>query len=280
MPELPEVEVCRRGIEPHVLNQNVSDVVVRNAKMRWPITPNISDICGEKIINVNRRAKYLLLETSKGILMLHLGMSGTIRVIDKDTLVTKHDHFDLVLENGLALRLNDPRRFGSVLWITEDINEHSLIKKLGPEPLSPDFSDDFLYKKSRNKTVPIKTFLMNNHVVVGVGNIYANEALFLAGILPTVKAGDINKERYNRLTDIIKQVLGAAIEQGGTTLKDFTQADGRPGYFAQSLFVYGRSGQACLTCKETLLEIRQANRSSVFCPCCQQDSKMIAQVPL
>lgn len=270
MPELPEIEVCRQGIEPHVLNQNVSDVVVRNAKMRWPITPSISEICGEKILRVNRRAKYLLLETSKGILMLHLGMSGTIRVIDKNAQITKHDHFDLVLENGLALRLNDPRRFGSVLWVTEDIHEHPLIQKLGPEPLLPDFSDYYLYKKSRNKTVAIKTFLMNNHVVVGVGNIYANEALFQAGILPTAKAGAISKKRYHCLTDIIKQVLSAAIEQGGTTLKDFTQADGRPGYFAQSLFVYGRAGQACLTCQNILLEIRQSNRSSVYCPTCQQ----------
>ena len=269
MPELPEVEVCRRGIEPHILNQNVTDVVVRNAKMRWPITPTISDICGEKIIHVNRRAKYLLLGTSKGILMLHLGMSGTIRIIDKDTPIKKHDHFDLVLKNGLALRLNDPRRFGSVLWITEDINQHPLIKKLGPEPLSPNFTDNYLYKKSRNKTVPIKTFLMNNHVVVGVGNIYANESLFKAGIDPRKQAGKVPKKDYFELTRHIKQTLAYAIEQGGTTLKDFTQVDGKPGYFAQSLLVYGRAGQACLTCKETLLEIRQSNRSSVYCPTCQ-----------
>ena len=270
MPELPEVEVCRRGIEPHVLNQNISDVVVRNAKMRWPITPTISDICGEKIIYVNRRAKYLLLGTSKGILMLHLGMSGTIRVIDKDTVVTKHDHFDLVLENGLALRLNDPRRFGSVLWVTEDISEHPLIKKLGPEPLSPDFTDDCLYKKSRNKTAPIKTFLMNNHVVVGVGNIYANESLFKAGIDPRKPAGKISKKRYLELTGHIKQTLAHAIEQGGTTLKDFTQSDGKPGYFAQELLAYGRGGQPCYICKETLKEIKQAGRATVFCPQCQK----------
>lgn len=270
MPELPEVEVCKQGIAPHVLNQNVTDVVVRNAKMRWPITPTISDMCGEKIISVNRRAKYLLLGTVKGVLMLHLGMSGTIRVIDKNTPIAKHDHFDLVLENGLALRLNDPRRFGCVLWITEDIDVHPLINKLGPEPLSSEFTADCLYEKSRKKTVPIKTFIMNNHVVVGVGNIYANEALFLSGISPITQAGALSKKHYNRLTDNIKQVLSAAIEQGGTTLKDFTQADGRPGYFAQSLFVYGRAGQACLHCKETLLEVRQSNRSSVYCPSCQQ----------
>ncbi len=271
MPELPEIEVCRQGIEPYVLNQYVSDVVVRNAKMRWPITPTISEICGEKIISVNRRAKYLLLETSKGTLMLHLGMSGTIRAIDKDTPVSKHDHFDLVLEKGLSLRLNDPRRFGSVLWITEDINEHPLIKNLGPEPLSPDFTDNCLYKKSRNKSTPIKTLLMNNHVVVGVGNIYANESLFKAGIDPRKSAGKVSKKHYLELTGHIKQTLAHAIEQGGTTLKDFTQVDGRPGYFAQSLFVYGRAGQACLICKATLLEIRQSNRSSVYCPNCQKN---------
>lgn len=270
MPELPEVEVCRRGIEPHILNQTVSDVIVRNANMRWPITPTIAEICGEKVISVNRRAKYLLLGTSKGILMLHLGMSGTIRVIDKDTLVTKHDHFDLILENGLALRLNDPRRFGSVLWITEDINQHQLIKKLGPEPLLADFTGDYLYDKSRKKTVAIKTFLMNNHVVVGVGNIYANEALFQAKIIPTVAAGKVSRKRFESLTEIIKKVLSEAINQGGTTLKDFTQVDGKPGYFAQQLQVYGRSGKPCFICKEKLKEIKQAGRATVFCPNCQQ----------
>ena len=270
MPELPEVEVCRRGIEPHVLGQNVSHVVVRNAKMRWPITPTINEVGGEKITKISRRAKYLLLETEKGTLILHLGMSGTIRVIDKDTPVTKHDHFDLVLESGLTLRLNDPRRFGCVLWVTENINEHALIKKLGPEPLSTDFTDDCLYKKSRKKTVAIKTFLMNNHIVVGVGNIYANESLFKAGIDPRKQAGKVSKKHYIELTKQIKQILSAAIEQGGTTLKDFTQTDGKPGYFAQSLFVYGRAGEKCLTCREILLEIRQSNRSSVYCPNCQQ----------
>jgi formamidopyrimidine-DNA glycosylase len=266
MPELPEVEVCKRGIEPHILNQQVSAVVVRNANMRWPITPTITDICGQKIIQVNRRAKYLLLETSKGILMLHLGMSGTIRIINKDTQVSKHDHFDLVLANGKALRLNDPRRFGSVLWVTEDINEHSLIKKLGPEPLSSDFTDDYLFEKSRHKTVAIKTYLMNNHIVVGVGNIYANESLFKAKIDPRKPAGKVSKKRYLELTKHVKQTLAHAIEQGGTTLKDFTQADGKPGYFAQELLVYGRGGQACVACEEILKEIKQAGRATVFLP--------------
>jgi len=270
MPELPEVEVCRLGISPHVVNNEVTKVIVRNTQLRWPIPEEVQKLVGQSVIRVDRRAKYLLLRFDIGTLLLHLGMSGTIRVIDKVVPVAKHDHFELVFVNGTVLRLNDPRRFGAVLWFDNHQDAQGLLSKLGPEPLSDDFCHDYLFAKAKNRKVPIKTFLMNNQVVVGVGNIYANEALFLSGILPTTKAGDLSKKRYNRLTDIIKQVLSAAIEQGGTTLKDFTQADGRPGYFAQSLFVYGRAGQACLTCNEKLLEIRQSNRSSVYCPKCQQ----------
>lgn len=269
MPELPEVEVCRLGISPHIVNNEVTQVIVRNSQLRWPIPDDVNQLTGLKVNAVERRAKYLLVRFDTGTLLLHLGMSGTIRVIDKIVPIAKHDHFELVFANGTVLRLNDPRRFGAVLWLDKHQDTQGLLTKLGPEPLSDDFCYDYLYNKAQNRKVPIKTFLMNNHIVVGVGNIYANEALFLAGILPTTAAGNISKERYNRLTDIIKQVLSAAIEQGGTTLKDFTQADGRPGYFAQSLFVYGRAGQVCLTCKEKLLEIRQSNRSSVYCPNCQ-----------
>ena len=270
MPELPEVEVCRLGIGPHVVNNKVTKVIVRNARLRWPIPEQVQEIVGQSVISVARRAKYLLLRFDTGTLLLHLGMSGTLRVIDKIVPVAKHDHFDLVFANNVVLRLNDPRRFGAVLWLDKHEDAQGLLNKLGPEPLGDDFCHDYLFAKAKNRKVPIKTFLMNNHIVVGVGNIYANEALFLSGILPTTKAGDLSKKRYNHLTDIIKQVLSAAIEQGGTTLKDFTQVDGRPGYFAQSLFVYGRAGQACLICKENLLEIRQSNRSSVYCPHCQQ----------
>lgn len=270
MPELPEVEVCRLGISPHIVNQQVSNVVVRNSQLRWPIPEEVKQLVGQKVLKVDRRAKYLLLRFESGTLLLHLGMSGTIRVIEQSTPVAKHDHFDLAFEHKKVLRLNDPRRFGAVLWLDQHQDEQGLLSKLGPEPLSDDFAHGYLFSKANNRKVPIKTFLMNNHIVVGVGNIYANEALFKAGILPTAKAGDINEQRFNKLTDIIKQVLSAAIKQGGTTLKDFTQADGRPGYFAQSLQVYGRAGQACVQCKETLLEIRQANRSSVYCPTCQQ----------
>lgn len=271
MPELPEVEVCRLGISPHIINNTVSKVIVRNARLRWPIPEEVQGIVGQMVHGVDRRAKYLLVRFSTGTLLLHLGMSGTIRVIDKDTPVAKHDHFDLIFVNGTALRLNDPRRFGAVLWLANHEDAQGLLSKLGPEPLSDDFTHGHLFTKSRNRKVPIKTFLMNNHVVVGVGNIYANETLFQAGIRPTAKAGSISKRRFDKLTDIIKQVLSAAIEQGGTTLKDFTQADGRPGYFAQSLNVYGRAGEDCLSCKTTLLEIKQSGRSSVYCPDCQKN---------
>lgn len=270
MPELPEVEVCRLGIYPHIINQTVTNVVVRNAKLRWPIPDEVKSLSGQKILDVERRAKYLLLRFKAGTLLLHLGMSGTIRVIETATPVAKHDHFDLVLANTKTLRLNDPRRFGAVLWFKNDIDEKGLLSKLGPEPLTDDFTHGHLFIKAKNRKVPIKTFLMNNQIVVGVGNIYANEALFKAGILPTTFAGKISKVRLNKLTDIIKQVLTAAIEQGGTTLKDFTQPDGRPGYFVQQLMVYGRAGKKCLTCQTTLEEIRQSNRSSVFCPKCQK----------
>ena len=269
MPELPEVEVCRLGISPHILGEKVTSVVVRNKNLRWPIPDDVKSLVGYNVLAVDRRSKYLLLRFDCGTLLLHLGMSGTIRVISEDTPVAKHDHFDLVFENKKVLRLNDPRRFGAVLWFADNVDELGLLTKLGPEPLSDEFYPGYLFAKAKNRKVPIKTFLMNNQIVVGVGNIYANEALFKAGILPTILARDINEERFNKLTDVIKQVLTAAIRQGGTTLKYFTQPDGRPGYFAQSLFVYGRAGQECLTCKTELEEIRQSNRSSVFCPKCQ-----------
>lgn len=270
MPELPEVEVCRQGITPHILDQTVTKVIVRNAKLRWPIPDSVQTMVNSKVESVDRRSKYLLIKFSHGTLVLHLGMSGTIRVIDANTEVAKHDHFDLVLSNNKALRLNDPRRFGAVLWFDQHIDEQGLLAKLGPEPLSDDLTPDYLFEKSRNRKVPIKTFLMNSHIVVGVGNIYANESLFKAGILPTALAGSISKKRFNALTDIIKEVLAAAIAQGGTTLKDFTQADGRPGYFAQQLLVYGRAGKKCMVCETILEEVRQSNRSSVFCPTCQK----------
>jgi len=269
MPELPEVEVCKLGVRPHIMQQSVERVEVRQWQLRWPVPEKVLSIKGQKVISVHRRSKYLMIEFSSGTLLLHLGMSGTIRVIDSNTEVAKHDHFDLVFENGKALRLNDPRRFGAVLWLEGHEDTDGILSKLGPEPLSDDFDSGYLFTKAKGRKVPIKTFIMNNDIVVGVGNIYANEALFKAGIRPTAITGKLTKKRLDILIAEIKLVLARAIEQGGTTLKDFTQADGRPGYFAQSLNVYGRAGLPCLVCDTTLEEVRQSNRSSVFCIKCQ-----------
>ena len=270
MPELPEVEVCRLGISPHITQQKVVSVTVRNSQLRWPVPGDLNKLCQQRVLSVERRAKYLLIRFKSGSLVLHLGMSGTLRIIDSTTPVAKHDHFDIAFEHGKILRLNDPRRFGAVLWFDQHVDEQGLLSKLGPEPLSDEFTHEYLYAKSKNRKVPIKTFLMNNHIVVGVGNIYANEVLFLTGINPIMPTGRLTKKQSYTLTLKIKEVLTAAIKQGGTTLKDFTQADGRPGYFAQSLFVYGRAGKKCLRCESILEEIRQSNRSSVFCPSCQK----------
>ena len=271
MPELPEVEVCRLGISPHITDETVADVVVRHWQLRWPIPVEVEELKGQVLRSVSRRSKYLLLKFDSGTLLLHLGMSGTIRVIEADTPVVKHDHFDLAFSNGKLLRLNDPRRFGAVLWLEGHRDNDGILAKLGPEPLSEDFGHGYLYQRARNRKAPIKNFLMNNEIVVGVGNIYTNEALFLSGIRPTALVGNISKRRFDNLTDTIKAVLSAAITQGGTTLKDFTQADGKPGYFAQSLNVYGRGGEECVVCQKTLVEIRQSNRASVYCPSCQKN---------
>ncbi|SEL50639.1 DNA-(apurinic or apyrimidinic site) lyase [Colwellia chukchiensis] len=269
MPELPEVEVCRLGITPHIIQQQVSHVLVRNSKLRWPIPEQVQSIVGQTVNNIDRRSKYLLLRFSSGTLLLHLGMSGSVRILVQETPALKHDHFEITFANGKTLRLNDPRRFGAVLWLPQHQDQQGLLAKLGPEPLTDDFAYGHLYEKAKRRRVPIKTFLMDNHVVVGVGNIYANEALFMASIHPATPVSAISEKKFNQLTDIIKQVLAAAIAQGGTTLKDFTQADGKPGYFAQKLFVYGRAGEKCDGCQSVLAEIRQSNRSSVFCPQCQ-----------
>jgi formamidopyrimidine-DNA glycosylase len=270
MPELPEVEVCRLGIQPHIIAQQVSAVVIRTPKLRWPIPDEIKKLVGETVCAVERRSKYLLVKFKSGTLLLHLGMSGTIRILDNNVALVKHDHFDLVFAHGKVLRLNDPRRFGAVLWFADNIDQQGLLNKLGPEPLGDDFIHGYLFNKAKSRKVSVKSFLMNNHIVVGVGNIYANEALFKAGILPTTIVSKITQKRFDKLTDIIKEVLVAAITQGGTTLKDFTQTDGKPGYFAQQLMVYGRAGEQCLVCKTALKELRQTGRSSVFCPSCQK----------
>ncbi|HET8849576.1 MAG TPA: bifunctional DNA-formamidopyrimidine glycosylase/DNA-(apurinic or apyrimidinic site) lyase [Marinobacter sp.] len=269
MPELPEVETTRQGIAPHCEGQTITRVTVRNPRLRWPVPGDLPErLEGQVVRAVERRAKYLFLRTDQGTAIVHLGMSGSLRVITDDSPPAIHDHLDVTLANGRILRFNDPRRFGCWLW-TQDTDNHPLIRELGPEPLSEAFHGGYLYRLSRGKQTPIKSFIMDNHVVVGVGNIYANEALFKAGIHPRRKAGRISLDRYLKLADAIREILTAAILMGGTTLRDFVNSDGKPGYFAQSLLVYGRGGQSCQMCGTALKEIRMNNRASVYCPACQ-----------
>ena len=270
MPELPEVETTRRGIEPHLLGQRVSRVLVRDRRLRWPIPEDLDvRLSGQRIEAVERRAKYLLIRAESGTLIVHLGMSGSLRLVDAALPAGRHEHVDLLLESGQALRYTDPRRFGAMLWSEEPL-AHVLLASLGPEPLGEDFDGDRLYRLSRGRSMAVKPFIMDNAVVVGVGNIYASEALFAAGIDPRRPAGSISRARYLKLGEEIRRILAMAIERGGTTLRDFVGGDGKPGYFAQSLLVYGRGGQPCKECGAPLKEIRMNNRSTVYCPRCQR----------
>ncbi len=271
MPELPEVETTRRGILPHVLNARVTQVIVRNARLRWPVPPALKrELPGQTVHAVERRAKYLLLRCDKGTLILHLGMSGSLRVLDQATPPAKHDHLDIVFEHGLCLRLSDPRRFGAALWTRRDPCRHALLKDLGVEPLLEEFNGDALYRRTRARRAAIKLVLMDSRVVAGIGNIYANEALFLAGIHPLRPAGKLSRARCVRLAQAVKQVLHEALAQGGTTLRDFRRSDGEPGYFARQLKVYGRAGEPCPRCATTLQHKRQGQRSSYYCTRCQR----------
>ena len=269
MPELPEVEVSRLGITPHIEQQQVLKVTVRNPSLRWQVPEDVQLLVGQTIVAIKRRAKYLLLETKVGSAILHLGMSGKLRVIDSNISPEKHDHIDIEFSNGKVLRYNDPRRFGAFLWQAPD-TQHELLTKLGPEPLTDDFTQDWLFDHSRKKSTVVKNFIMDNHVVVGVGNIYANESLFKAGIDPRKPAKEVNQTQYQKLTHHIKQTLAEAIKQGGTTLKDFTQTDGNPGYFAQELLVYGRAGKPCVRCEAPLEQVKIGQRATVYCSSCQQ----------
>lgn len=269
MPELPEVEVSRQGISPLMQDQTIEKIEVREPRLRWPVPEAIHQLEGHKISAIRRRAKYLLIDTQAGSAILHLGMSGKLRVIPSDTPPQKHDHVDIHLSNGHMLRLNDPRRFGCLLF-SEQPETHALLASLGPEPLTLAFDADYLFEKAKNRKTPIKNFIMDNKVVVGVGNIYANESLFRCGIHPKREAGKVSKTRCIKLVEQIKEVLAAAIQQGGTTLKDFAQVDGSPGYFAQTLFVYGRGGKPCFHCEQELSEVRIGQRSTVFCRHCQR----------
>ncbi|MEJ1354975.1 MAG: bifunctional DNA-formamidopyrimidine glycosylase/DNA-(apurinic or apyrimidinic site) lyase [Candidatus Sedimenticola sp. (ex Thyasira tokunagai)] len=270
MPELPEVETTRRGIAPHITGKTVTGVTVRNRSLRQPITKGLGrQLKGKTVRAVKRRAKYLLLETDTGTLLLHLGMSGSLRILPPGTPAGVHDHFDLEFAD-CCLRLRDPRRFGLVLWTREPVAEHSLISRLGPEPLSDAFTGDTLQQLAAKRRIPVKNLIMDGKVVVGVGNIYASESLFLSGIHPRRPCNRIALTRYRKLADNIKQVLAAAIAQGGTTLRDFQQENGKPGYFAQKLKVYGREGKPCPNCGSPIKQVRIGQRSSFYCGRCQR----------
>tara|TARA_R110002049_G_scaffold252264_1_gene426974 strand:+ start:107997 stop:108809 length:813 start_codon:yes stop_codon:yes gene_type:complete len=270
MPELPEVETTRRGIEPHINGQTVLSVITRTKKLRWPIPGNLNKKLSDQVItSVNRRGKYLLLNSNPGTLIIHLGMSGSLRITDAAATAQKHDHVDIVFKNNI-LRLRDPRRFGAVLWTSRDPLSHKLLMSLGPEPLEEEFNAQYLYNTSRNRRVSVKEFIMNSHVVVGVGNIYATEALFASRIHPLRAAGKISLPRYELLVNAIKLILSKAIQRGGTTLRDFTREDGKPGYFQQELHVYGRSSQPCSVCSHILRSVKQGQRTTTYCTQCQR----------
>lgn len=270
MPELPEVETARRGIAPHLVGQRVAKVVVRDGRLRWPVTATLTKgLTGQVIRAVERRAKYLLLRTDTGTAILHLGMSGSLRVVPCPTPPLKWDHVDIALTNGQCLRLRDPRRFGALLWTNAEPTEHKLLRRLGPEPFAPEFDGNYLHQISRGRRLKVRDFLLNGHIVAGVGNIYANEALFLAGVRPNRAAGRLNRAQCSALVRHLRATLESAIAAGGTTLRDFQNADGKPGYFQQTLRVYGRQGMPCQRCKTPIRQLKLGQRSAFFCPSCQ-----------
>jgi formamidopyrimidine-DNA glycosylase len=275
MPELPEVETTRRGLAPHVEGRRVRAVVLRRPDLRWPIPAEVGDLLpGQRISAVRRRAKYLLLDTQAGSALLHLGMSGSLRVLPAETPVRAHDHVDLVLDQDATrgsrvLRFTDPRRFGCLLWQPPG-ETHPLLRGLGPEPLSDAFDGDYLFARSRGRQAPVKSFLMDQAVVVGVGNIYAAEALFAAGISPLRAAGRVSRERYRVLADEVRRILAHAIARGGTTLRDFLAPDGAPGYFEQELSASGRGGEPCPRCGRALKQATIGQRTTVWCGHCQR----------
>jgi formamidopyrimidine-DNA glycosylase len=271
MPELPEVETTLRGISPYAKGQTITHVEVRHFGLRWPINSDLADILNQQTINqIERRAKYLLFHCDKGCLLVHLGMSGRLSVLDQGIDAQKHDHVDIELGNGYLIRFTDPRRFGAIIWTETDPYQHQLIEHLGPEPLSEQFDAAYLSSQLKNRKTPIKTAIMNGEIVVGVGNIYANEALFLSGIHPSRKANNLTITETETLIEQIKHVLNKAITAGGTTLKDFRKSDGKPGYFSQQLHVYGRDGEQCTQCKQVIEVTKQAQRATYYCPTCQK----------
>ncbi|HDY7432573.1 TPA: bifunctional DNA-formamidopyrimidine glycosylase/DNA-(apurinic or apyrimidinic site) lyase [Vibrio vulnificus] len=268
MPELPEVEVSRMGITPHLLNQTIQSLIFRTPKLRWVIPSELKKLQGQMIRHIGRRAKYLIIETDVGSAIVHLGMSGSLRVLDADFPAGKHDHVDLKLSNGKVLRYNDPRRFGAWLYVAPG-EDHDVLGNIGPEPLTNAFDGQYMFEKAQGKRVAVKQFIMDNKIVVGVGNIYASESLFRSRILPTRATMSLSAEEWQHLVSHIKQTLQTAIEQGGTTLKDFSQADGKPGYFAQELQVYGKAGEPCPECGEAIQEQKIGQRNTFYCSYCQ-----------
>jgi formamidopyrimidine-DNA glycosylase len=269
VPELPEVEITRRGIEPFVLGRTITGVAVRNPNLRQRVPRNIARlVVGQRVKRVLRRGKYLLLECDTGAILVHLGMSGSLRVIESRALPSEHDHLDLVFGES-ALRLRDPRRFGVVLWSRGDPSRHPLLARLGIEPLGEQFSAEYLHRVTRGREVGIKLLLMNANVVVGVGNIYANESLFRAGIHPRARAGRLSRARCGRLVEAVRETLLAAIAAGGSSLRDFVHSDGASGYFQQQYYVYDRAALPCRVCGTAIRVARQGQRSTFYCPSCQ-----------
>jgi len=269
MPELPEVETTRCGIEPHLLGKTIQSIIIRQPRLRWPVPQKLKKcLPGQLVLAVERRAKYLFLRLTQGTIIIHLGMSGSLRILSANSKPGPHDHIDLVLGKK-CLRLRDPRRFGAWLWTTADPAKHKLIQHLGPEPLDKEFDGHYLYRLSRKRKVVVKNFIMDSKMVVGVGNIYASESLFRAGINPVRLSHRIGLKRYMHLAEEIKRVLQEAIAQGGTTLKDFQHEDGSAGYFAQKLQVYGRENMPCLNCGHLIVRRVIAQRSSFYCSFCQ-----------
>lgn len=271
MPELPEVETTVLGLKPHIMQQTIVAVTIRQHQLRWPIpTDTPSHITGQIIQTIYRRGKYILMPTTSGTILIHLGMSGRLSIVPTTEAPGKHDHIDLHLANQQMIRYTDPRRFGAFLWSTEQpIVHHRLLNKLGIEPFDPQFHGDYLWQKARNKTTPIKSFIMDQQIIVGVGNIYATEALFMTGLHPNTPAKSISAHKMTQLAQAIQTILQYAIAQGGTTLKDFLGAKGETGYFKLQLQVYDRSGLPCPICKTLLQKLVIAQRASAFCPTCQ-----------
>lgn len=273
MPELPEVETIMRGLRPQLENAVVEDVIIRHHQLRWPIPSNLKrHLSHQKIVELSRRGKYLLIQVTTGTLLIHLGMSGSLRLLQQSALPARHDHLDIILSNNTLLRYNDPRRFGAILWTRDDPLFHPLLKSMGTEPLESTFTGLYLHQKALNRRVSIKPFIMDGKIVTGIGNIYAAEALFLAKIHPTTPAGLMTLQDCERLVASIKHILQAAILQGGTTLKDYVNSEGKPGYFSQKLHVYGRANLPCIVCEQPLCSIQLGQRSTVFCRFCQLTS--------